>query len=225
MKKKITALSVGLLLSAGMPFLAADSGSRAPAGGGSSIPQRTPAQVAAQLYNQGLKSRDKAWKLEEKAAAAASQQQAAKLQGKAQKEYQRAIKKFRGAIERNSLFHEAYSSLGYALRRTGEFEESLKAYDMALVLAPDYSEAIEYRAEAYLGLDRIEDAKTAYLILVRQEKPQADKLLQAMREWVKERREDSRVETSTIDSFDQWIEQRSEISAQTRSGADSPGDW
>ena len=34
-------------------------------------------------------------------------------------------------------------------------------YDEALRLSPAYNEAIEYRGEAYLGLNRIEDAKAA----------------------------------------------------------------
>ena len=36
-------------------------------------------------------------------------------------------------------------------RRLGEYDRSLAAYEKALALSPDYPEAIEYRAEAYLA--------------------------------------------------------------------------
>ena len=53
--------------------------------------------------------------------------------------------------------------------------------DRALELAPDYGEAIEYRAEAYLGLDRIDDAKKAYMQLFNLDRALADELMEAMR--------------------------------------------
>ena len=54
------------------------------------------------------------------------------------------------------------SSLGYAYRKVGEYAPVLKAYDRALESAPNYVEAIVYRAGAYLGLGRLSEAKVAY---------------------------------------------------------------
>ena len=73
----------------------------------------------------------------------------------------------RAAIANNPQLHEAYSSLGYALRKTGRFDESIEAYNRALQLNPSYSEAIEYRAEAYLALGRLDEVKAAYMELFR----------------------------------------------------------
>jgi cytochrome c-type biogenesis protein CcmH/NrfG len=57
-------------------------------------------------------------------------------------------------VRLNPRLHEAFSSLGYAYRKTGDFDQALQAYERALVLAPGYAAAIEYQAEAHLGLNR-----------------------------------------------------------------------
>ena len=121
------------LLASGLPILAA---------GGSSVPSTDPADQAAQAYNNGIEKRDKAWELEKKAAAATDAGERAKLEARAQKEYGKAIRAFRSATESDPSMHQAFSSLGSALRKTGEFEESLAAYDQALQLEPGYSEAV-----------------------------------------------------------------------------------
>ena len=67
---------------------------------------------------------------------------------------------FRGeaSTDKDAHFHEAFSSLGYARRKLGMYEGALSAYDTALSLVPNYAEAVEYRAEAYLALNRIPEA-------------------------------------------------------------------
>ncbi len=50
---------------------------------------------------------------------------------------------------------EGWNMLGYTSRKLGDYEESLQAYDKALALAPDYPEAIEYRAELFLLTGRL----------------------------------------------------------------------
>ena len=62
------------------------------------------------------------------------------------------------------------------------------AYDKALSLRPSYPEAIEYRGEAYLALNRVDDAKQAYLDLFAGNRKLADQLLVAMKSWVAEKR-------------------------------------
>ena len=146
---KLPLRHAGLLMIAAWLILA-DAGLAA---GGSSVPSADPADQAAEAYNRGLESRDKAWKLEEQAAASENAKERAKLEGKAQKEYAKAIRAFRSATESDPQMHQAFSSLGYALRKTGEYEESLAAYNQALDLEPGYTEAIEYRAEALSGAE------------------------------------------------------------------------
>lgn len=191
----------------------------AQASGGSSAPslptvpkiEESPEQNAARHYEMGLKHRDKAWELEKKAAMADGAA-AEKLMKKAQKEFAKAVKSQKSAITANPRMHQAHSSLGYALRRTGEFDESVKAYDRALEIEPGYTEAIEYRGEAYLALSRLEEAKEAYLTLLRSDKARADELMTAMKKWLGENEGGSNgISESELDAFSSWVEERAGI--------------
>ena len=199
------------------------------AAGGATVPSTDPADQAAEAYNRGLASRDKAWELEERAESSTDAKQRAKLEQKAQKEYAKAVRAFRSATEADPTMHQAFSSLGYALRKSGQYEESLAAYNQALELEPGYTEAIEYRAEAYLGLNRLAEAKEAYMQLFREDRERADELMVAMRRWVEARQLDpGEVDPTTIDEFSVWVRDRDEISGNTarlESDADANGDW
>lgn len=139
---------------------------------------------ADRLFNLGLKHRDRAWEYEKKAAAIKVKQDGDVYAASAQREYKLAIEAFRGASEQNSRHHEAFGSLGYALRKTGQFDASLTAYDRALKMKPDYAEALEYRAEAYLKLNRVDDARSDYQKLVGLDKDQARVFLMAASGWL-----------------------------------------
>lgn len=213
----VIAFLILLCLALVLAGTASAAGSRpvAPPAGAAPSVTRTPQEVAEAAYNQGLKHRDKAWELEEKAAAA-SDGEREKLLGKARKQYEKAIPLFRNATERVPSFHQAYSALGYALRKTGDYDESLKAYDRALQLSPTYGEAIEYRAEAYLGLHRIEDAKKSYIQLFNLDRSLADQLMDAMEAWLEERRaEPAGLSPEALDDFAAWCKERSELASQT----------
>ncbi|TNF80303.1 MAG: tetratricopeptide repeat protein [Acidobacteria bacterium] len=188
------------------------------AAGGSSAPDEDPQQEAAAAYNRGLRHRDKAWEFEKKLATKSEEAERAKLEAKIGKEYGKAIDAFRAATEANPKMHQAYSSLGYALRKTGDYTASLAAYNQALELEPSYSEAIEYRGEAFLGLNRIEDAKEAYLELFRSDRARADELMEAMKNWVGERTaEPGGVNPAELQKFSAWVEERAAIAKQTAS--------
>ena len=226
MKKIGLAIVAVLLAAVALPAALANGGR--PASGSPRVdraPQLTPRQKAINHYNRGLKNRDKAWKHEEKARQASAQKKRQKELEKAQKQYTRAIKEFRSAVELVDNFHQAYGSLGYALRRSGQYEEALQSYDRSLAIHPGYVEAIEYRAEAYLGLNRLEDAKSAYLLLVRQDQEQAGKLLEAMKDWIGQRREDQSVEAGSLDEFAQWVAERDGIAQTTARPTASWGSW
>ena len=167
---------------------------------------------AVKLYNKGLKHRDKAWKREKQAAEAKNAKKRAKHQKSAQKEYKKAIKAFTAATQKNPQFHEAFGSLGYALRKTGDYKAALEAYDRALTLKSDYTEAIEYRGEAFLGLNRIDDARVAYYQLLNLSPKQAVELLRATKRWVKRRREAETpaVSQEILDLTEKWIGEKEE---------------
>ena len=169
--------------------------------------QLSPREQALEHFNKGLKHRDKAWKHEKKTAAASKQKDRDKNLAKARKEYGKAIERQLSATTTDPQFHEAFSSLGYAYRKTGEYTLALAAYDRALELAPDYSEAVEYRGEAFLGLDRMEDAQRSYHRLVAFDGGRAAELLKAMASWVDERRAtpEAGIDAEQIAAMERWI--------------------
>jgi len=216
------ALLVGGLIVFIPPGLRASGGSEMPRDrGGSgmpSAPRKTPEQEAVDHYNAGLKYRDKALALQKEAAQAGSEKERSKLENKAQKEFGKAISELRTATEKNPMFYQACSDLGFALRKTGDYAGALEVYDRAVSLNPAYSPAIEYRAEAYLGLDRVEDAKKAYMQLFPSDRGRADELLQAMKGWVEKRRaEPGTLAPDALQEFSRWVAQREELAGQTPS--------
>lgn len=202
-----TMVGVAVLTLDGLPATGADSGA---------VPIVDPADQAAEAYNRGLERRDKAWKLEEKADSSSDGAERSKLNAKAQKEYAKAIRAFRSATEVDPQMHQAFSSLGYALRKTGQYEDSLAAYNEALELEPGYAEAIEYRAEAFLGLNRLAEAKEAYMQLFRDDRERAEELMIAMQRWVEERQTDpEELDPAAIDEFSVWVRDRAEVSGNS----------
>lgn len=188
-------------------------------GGSSSIPStpsapESPEANAQMHHNRGLKYRDKAWELEKKATKAEGAE-AEKFLKKAQKEYGKAVKSQRNAVTASPRLHQAHSSLGYALRKTGEFDDSIEAYDRALNIAPGYTEAIEYRAEAYLALNRLDEAKSAYMTLMRVDQARADELMTAMKKWLAQNAQNeggsAKVSAADVEAFSSWVEERADI--------------
>jgi len=209
------AIGFGLLLLGTSSLVFASRGSSMPT---MSSPEKTPQQRAADLYNAGLKSRDRAMKSLKEAKESPDAEERAKLEGKAKKEFEKAISKFQEATKLNPRFHQAYSDLGFSLRKSGDYNAALQAYGQALALAPGYTPAIEYRAEAYLALNKLEDAKQAYVQLFPSDRSHADELMQAMKAWLETRRsEPGDVAPGTLQDFDLWVAQRDEIAKQTPS--------
>ena len=219
-----SALALASLLMAPSTLLAA-GGSSASVPPPSAAPDMTPQQKAMAAYNDGLEHRNKAWKLEEEAAAADAAKAEKKVL-KARKAYDKAIQRYRDAVELMPDFHHAWSSLGYALRKTGDYQESLAAYDRALAIEPRYTEAIEYRGEAYLGLGRLEEAKGAYMQLFQLDKERAAELMTAMKRFVEERRaEPGELSEEAVEEFATWVEERSDLVAQVGTVASAGRGW
>lgn len=181
------------------------------------LPRMTPEEQAMQMYNDGLHHEEKAKKLSGEAETAEPKKRS-KLEEQAQKEYLKAIKSFHAALDRNPALFQAHSGMGYALRKTGNYAEALDAYDQALKLEPRYSPAIEYQAEAYLSLNRLEEAKAAYMNLFNADRKRADELHAAMKKWLAARRQDAAgVAPQTIEEFAAWVAEREEIAGHTSS--------
>lgn len=117
--------------------------------------------------------------------------------------YEQSSRHFEEAVRLDAYMFEALTYLGYAHRRLGRHEQALQAYKLALEINPDYSYAIEYQGQAYLGLNRLDEARFNYLRLYALNKGQAKKLLQAMQSWLKTHQ--------APDDFAEWVAQRAEI--------------
>jgi tetratricopeptide (TPR) repeat protein len=154
---------------------------------------------ADRLFNLGLKHRDRAWEYEQKASGTTASKDRDVYTASAEREYKLAIETYRSAVKLNSRHHEGFGSLGYALRKIGQYDEALKAYDRALKMKPNYAEALEYRAEAYLGLNRVDDVKLDYQRLVGLDKALARTFLTAAAEW-----------SGTSEEFAVWVKNEKE---------------
>jgi tetratricopeptide (TPR) repeat protein len=204
----------------------ADAAGSTPSGGGGmdmgSI-RLSPEELAKTAYRDGVRLVKQADKYADEAAKAPEAKKAKAVE-KAQKQYDKAKQKFVLAIQQQPNMHEAWNYVGYTSRKLGFYNDALTAYAEALKLKPDYAEAIEYRGEAYLGLNQIEDAKAAYMTLFGSSRPLADQLMGAMQQWLSERRANaSGVASDDIEKFAHWIAERTTIAQQTASLAvDAP---
>ena len=120
-----------------------------------------------------------------------------------------ACNELKKAIQSNPSHYQALGALGYAKRKLGDFETALQAYDAALAIKPDYANAIEYRAEAYLGLGRINEAQNGYRLLSQQEPELAAELLGSMLAWIEvQRAAPEGVSAEQLDGLAQWVADR-----------------
>lgn len=177
----------------------------------------TPEAKAVEAYNRGLDNRNRGMKAEERAARSANDTERAANGQKAREEYRLAFRSFDEAARLNPALPHAWNGLGFAHRKLGEYEQSLAAYERALALAPNFPDALEYRGETYLAMNRIEDAKQAYLTVFAIDRKQADLLLKAMSAWVAERKAaPAGVARGVVSGLETWIAERAAIAQQTR---------
>jgi tetratricopeptide (TPR) repeat protein len=214
----VVAIAVTLLL----PAVAGASGSGSSS---MSLPrtnqqQLTPEQEAVAFYNDGISYRDKAVKLDKEAEAENDAGKRQKLEAKAKDKHEDSIKKFTKATEKNPAMFQAWGSLGYAYRKVGNYNASLAAYGKALEIQPNYTPAIEYRAEAYLGLNQLDPVKTVYMQLFTMDRPRADELAAAIDKWLEKRKADpAGLDPGQLQEFSTWAAQRKQLASQVSSVA------
>lgn len=186
---------------------------------------KTPEQQADALYADGVSYREKADKYEKEASTEPDAKKKAKLESKAAEKHQDSIDKFQKATQKNPAHYSAWGSLGYAYRKTGNYPASLEAYQKALDLQPTYTPAIEYRAEAYLAMGRLDEVKSAYMSLFTMDRPRANELATAIDRWLEKKKADpSGVDPAKLDDFSQWAAQRKQIASQV-SDLGKPRPW
>jgi tetratricopeptide (TPR) repeat protein len=219
-----------LVISTTLVFLAASAAALGSGGGsmgGGSMPSggigsggpRSPTEQAQDLYNQGVHDVAKAKDYEKDAAkAGADDKKVAKALEKAQKSYAYALQEFQKAVDKNVTLFQAWNYVGFCQRHLGHYQEALDAYGKALELNPKYGEAYEYRAEAYLGLNRLAEAKESYMQLFPVARPLADELMASMHHWVEEHQKDAKgVSADDLAAFAKWVDERAAIAQQTAS--------
>jgi|SRR6185436_2797699 len=215
MRAYLKPLTTILLLAAAGTAFGAGSGSMP------SMPRiesASPEDQARDAYNIGVRGVEKADGLIADAAQLTDTRKQQKALDKAHSGYANARKKFARATELNPRLPEAWNYLGYTNRQLGDYEASLAAYDHALALKPGFPEAIEYRGHAYLGLNRLNDAKQAYLALYSSNRKLAAQLLTGMQDWIGSHRGNpAGVDTASLEAFASWVSERSAIAAQTAS--------
>src|SRR5512132_3524542 len=192
MRRTFTAIIVISALGSFSALLSASgSGASMPSAPSSSMRSMTPEERAVEAYRSGDEHRVKGKKLEEEAAAKKGSD-ADKTAAKAHSEFEKSLKDFKTAAQLNPPLFQAYNGMGFALRKTGAYARALEMYDKAISMAPGFfSEAGEYRAAADLALNRLDDARQAYLDLFAADRKQADILMAAMKTWVESHRADA----------------------------------
>lgn len=176
--------------------------------------KKSPEAAATEALNSGLKRLEKA------------DQIASKNPKQARKEYEAALKDFQAAADAAPDNYRAHNGAGYALRKLGHYERALASYERALVLAPTSSEAIEYRAEAYLGLNRLDAAMQSYMHLFVHDRTASNVLMNAMKDWVeKHRAQPAGVEPAAIDAFGAWVGERDALASSVGNLGHNSPDW
>ena len=213
-------MRIALSLSSLCLLVAVSCPAGANGGGGMSTPpplprMQTPQDKARESYNDGVHDVKKADKAFAAAAEAGDAGKKAKAAQEAHDLYASAHGKFSDATQLDPSLYEAWNYVGYTSRKLGSYDEALTAYDKALKLKPGYADALEYRGEAYLGLNRIPDAQQAYLDLYAGNRALAAKLLTAMKGWVATQRTSPSATNVSLDDLDKWIQERAQIAGQT----------
>lgn len=179
-----------------------------------------PDAAAKKAFNAGVKSLNRAREFEEAAAKATNPDKRAGAMEKVGDAYNRALDQFTEALSNKGDMVDAWNYAGYVHLRLGAYSESIDDYNHTLALKPDLLEAVEHRGEAYMAVDRLEDAKASYMNLFNHARPLADQLMVSMRRWLDSHRAAANgLRAADIDSFDKWIQERDGIAKQTTPAA------
>jgi tetratricopeptide (TPR) repeat protein len=177
-----------------------------------------PDAAARKAFNAGVKSLNRAREFEAVAAKATNPDKRADALDKVSDAYGRALDQFTEVLRNKGDMVEAWSNVGYVHLRLGAFNESIDDYNHALALKPDLLEAVEHRGEAYMGFDRLDNAKAAYMDLFNHARPLADQLMMSMQKWLESHRAaPNGMRAADIESFAKWVQERDGIAKQTAS--------
>jgi tetratricopeptide (TPR) repeat protein len=168
--------------------------------------------LAVAAYKAGVGYISKARDADSEAAKAADDKKKAKARAKANNLYGKALDRFEAAVDKDPGIVDAWNGIGLCQLHLGFYDEAVMAYANVLELKPSYSEAYENRAEAYLGLNKIAEAKSDYMALFKTARPLADQLMIYMHQWIDERQRDPKgVSSADLAAFVKWTNERAAI--------------
>jgi tetratricopeptide (TPR) repeat protein len=189
-----------------------------PEAGDDAATGKAPSPAAMTKYNDALALLKKGDVSEEQAGSAGDAAARKAALAEAQTAYSDAKAKFASLVAASPGMAEAWNSLGYTQRKTGAYDDALASYAKALELKPGYPEALEYRGEAYLRLDRIADAKQAYLDLFARNRTLSEHFLKSMQGWIQAKKQSpGNTDPAQVTELEKWVQERSRIAAQTAS--------
>jgi hypothetical protein len=197
-------------------------GQSQPGGEVSSTPQsEKPDAAAKKAFKAGVKSLNRARELEEAAARITNPDKKADAMDKVGDTYNKALDQFTEALSNKGDMVEAWDNVGYIHLRLGAYNESIDDYNHALALKADL---LEGRGEAYMAVDRLDQAKAAYMDLFNHSRPLADQLMASMQKWLESHRVAANgMRAADIDSFGKWLQERGEIAKPTASASAPAG--
>ncbi|HWG72338.1 MAG TPA: tetratricopeptide repeat protein [Steroidobacteraceae bacterium] len=179
-----------------------------------------PDAAARKAYAAAMKSLNRAHEYEEAAAKAPNEDKKSAALEKVGDAYNRALDQFTEALSNKGDMVDAWNHVGYVHLRLGAYNESIDDYNHALALNADLLDAVEHRGEAFLAVDRLDDAKAAYMDLFYHSRPLADQLMVSMQKWQETHRVSANgMRPADIDSFGKWLLERDGIAKQTASAS------
>jgi tetratricopeptide (TPR) repeat protein len=148
--------------------------------------------LARDAYNDGVKKM-------EKAKVAWTESKNDNDRAKAIKQFEKAAKKFSESLSYRPDYPEALNNLAFSLRLSGRYEEAMAHYNRAIQLKPDFMQAHEYRARAYLALDSVAQAKSEYVWLTENKHvDEAESLKVAIDAWVLAKAEGKKISVEKL---------------------------
>jgi tetratricopeptide (TPR) repeat protein len=177
-----------------------------------SAPELSASDLAVVAYKAGLAYIGKAKDADSDTVKATDDKKKAKALAKVSNLYGKALDRFEDAVEKDPGMVDAWYDIGLCELHLGFYDEAVMAYATVLELKPGFSEAYENRAEAYLGLNKVAEAKYDYMTLFKTSRPLAGQLMTYMRQWIDERQRDPKgVSSEDLAAFVKWTDERAAI--------------
>lgn len=183
--------------------------------------EEKPDKAAAKAYAAGMKTMAKAHEQEAILARETDAEKRGRAREKLEDFYGRAIDQFTQVLE-NQDNSDAWNQICYVHLQLAAYREAMDDCNHALKLKPDLLPAVQSRGAAYLGIDRLDDAKASYMDLFYHSRPLADQLMVSMHAWLTSHRAAANgMRAADIDAFDKWVQERDGIAHTTASNPPS----